>query len=410
MLVPAPALRLLKDYSHEDFFCLFLSNGHSHSQMHGYDWMCGIGISHSYTDSEAEKLLRQGTGKWIFGHVNFEWNNPHVHPDTERFEKKFFPRISFTEPEMVLAGNGKDLFVLKGNLREPVPRKLQETEMFPSVFPAFPDEENYKASFEEVYRHLLRGDAYELNLCLHAGGRARPDPVALFLELNARSAAPHAVYYKQGDTCCLGASPERFVKKEGQRLETSPIKGTAPRFSNKEEDRSAREKLQHDPKEIKENVMVADLSRNDLSKVASSGSVQVKQLCSIESYAQVHQMVSTICCELPEEKDLLEVWRAVFPMASMTGMPKKKVLEIISRIETAPRNLYSGSIARIDPEGNMDSLVVIRSLLYNLASGEISCSAGSAITDMSRAADEYLECRLKAEAMLRVLANTGLFA
>jgi para-aminobenzoate synthetase component 1 len=151
--------------------------------------------------------------------------------------------------------------------------------------------------------------------------------------------------------------------------------------------------------------MVADLARNDLSKVASKGSVAVEKLCHTETYRQVHQMESIITCEVDEEINPIAVFDATFPMASMTGMPKKRVLELIAASETAPRNLYSGSIACFAPGGNFDSLVAIRSILYNQKTGDLSCSAGSAITDMSTSKEEYEECRVKAQAMLRVLGG-----
>ncbi|MNF55508.1 Aminodeoxychorismate synthase component 1 [compost metagenome] len=186
-------------------------------------------------------------------------------------------------------------------------------------------------------------------------------------------------------------------------LISQPIKGTAERFLDPKLDELSKEKLTSDPKERAENIMITDLVRNDLSRTAQKGSVQVKELCGIYSFMQVHQMISTITSKLDPQYSVVEALKKTFPMGSMTGAPKISVMKIIEELEETKRGLYSGAIGYFTPDGDFDFNVVIRSILYNQENQYVSFSVGSAITSLSDPEREYEECLLKAKAMRAVL-------
>ena len=201
------------------------------------------------------------------------------------------------------------------------------------------------------------------------------------------------------------ASPERFLKKCGNKLITQPIKGTIARdLSDSEKDNQLKQDLYLSEKDRSENVMIVDLMRNDLSKIAKEGSVEVKELYGIYTFPQVHQMISTIEGEIVDGLDFSDILKATFPMGSMTGAPKKRVLELIAEYEPVKRGLYSGSVGYITPDGDFDFNVVIRSILFNAASKEISYQVGGGITFYSNPEKEYEECLVKAIGMHKALA------
>jgi para-aminobenzoate synthetase component 1 len=229
------------------------------------------------------------------------------------------------------------------------------------------------------------------------------NPLEKFEKLNAISQTPFAVYFKNNKQFLLSATPERYLRKEGEHLISQPIKGTAKRFLDPNEDQESKEKLASDPKERAENIMITDLVRNDLSRTAQKGTVQVQELCGIYSFQQVHQMISTITSKLDDKYSLIDVLKLTFPMGSMTGAPKISAMKIIEELEATKRGLYSGAIGYFSPNGDFDFNVVIRSILYNQEKKYVSFSVGSAITSLSNPEDEYEECMLKARAMHEVL-------
>jgi para-aminobenzoate synthetase component 1 len=201
------------------------------------------------------------------------------------------------------------------------------------------------------------------------------------------------------------ASPERFICKKGNNIYSQPIKGTIARGNNESEDESNKHQLLNSEKERAENLMICDLVRNDLSRACETGSIQVNELFGIYSFKQVHQMISTISGNLKPEITLEEIIRYTFPMGSMTGAPKIKTMELIEQYENSQRGLYSGAVGYINPNGDFDFNVVIRSIQYNSLSHYTSYMVGSAITFDSNPEEEYQECLLKAKAMIEVLEN-----
>jgi para-aminobenzoate synthetase component 1 len=230
------------------------------------------------------------------------------------------------------------------------------------------------------------------------------EPLEVYQKLNEISEPPFAVYLKNNNQYLLSASPERYLKKEGTKIISQPIKGTSKRFDTKEADEKSKKELSENPKERSENIMIVDLVRNDLSHTATKGSVVVEELCGIYSFKQVHQMISTVVSNVEHTTSPVEILRTTFPMGSMTGAPKISAMNIIENLEETKRGLYSGAVGYFTPNGDFDFNVVIRSILYNSKNQYLSFSVGSAITSLSKPEKEYEECLLKAKAMFEVLS------
>jgi para-aminobenzoate synthetase component 1 len=262
----------------------------------------------------------------------------------------------------------------------------------------------YLQQLDVILKHIHRGDIYEVNFCqeLYAEG-AKINPMEVYNHLNKISKPPFAGFLKIGDKYLLSASPERFVKKEGNKIISQPIKGTAKRLANKKADKQLAMALSLDEKERSENIMIVDLVRNDLSKTAIKGSVKVEELCKVYSFAQVHQLISTVTSQIHKNLDSVDVIKSLFPMGSMTGAPKLSAMKIIEATETTKRGLYSGAVGYFTPEDDFDFNVIIRSILYNESQQYLSYSVGGAITSKSNPEKEYQECLLKAIAMKRAL-------
>lgn len=277
----------------------------------------------------------------------------------------------------------KELFhQMENELNKLAPYKLIDLK------PALSKEE-YIEKVNEIKSCIQLGEVYELNFCMdHIAENVEINPVEVFSWLKSESESPFCVYYKQKNLHVISLSPERFIAKRGDRLYSQPMKGTSKR-----EVRG----LQNDPKERAENIMITDLVRNDLSKSAKQGSVNVDELCGVYPIGAVNQMISTVSCEIAEGVASKEAIMNAFPMGSMTGAPKVRAMELIDEFEDFKRGIYSGSIGYFAPNGDFDFNVVIRSLIYDSNSKKLSCPTGSAITIQSDPEREYDECMLKAQ-------------
>ncbi len=255
-------------------------------------------------------------------------------------------------------------------------------------------------------QHLIReGEFYEINLSHPLTGEFYGDPVDLFLKMRSVGPVPFAAYLAQGDIHLCSASPERFLKREGNKVLSQPIKGTAARSGDPELDRANRIRLMADEKERAENLMIVDLVRHDLSRVCRPGTVQVPELFHVESFGTVHQLYSTITGITEEGKDSVEVLRACFPMGSMTGAPKVRVMQAIEELEDYKRGIYSGAVGYIQPDGDFDFNVVIRSAI--LCGDEVIYPTGGAITSDSDPEEELEETRVKARALTETISMAG---
>jgi para-aminobenzoate synthetase component 1 len=255
---------------------------------------------------------------------------------------------------------------------------------------------------KKLQQHILKGDCYEICFCQEFFAEdVQIDPFTVFKKLSDISPNPFSVFYKTGEKFLMCASPERFLKKTNNTIISQPIKGTLKRSGLADDDE--KNLLKNNEKERAENIMIVDLVRNDLSKICEEDSVFVKEFLEIYSFPQVHQMISTIEGTLTENISLSDIVYATFPMGSMTGAPKRKVLELLEKYEKTKRGLFSGSVGYISPGGDFDFNVVIRSILYNEKNRYLSISSGSAITWKSDAEKEYEECLVKIEGIKKAL-------
>lgn len=258
-----------------------------------------------------------------------------------------------------------------------------------------------------MLEHIHRGDIYEANFCMEFfAENAVIHPTEIFQKLNAISTPPFAVFLKNNQQFLCSASPERYLRKQGSKIISQPIKGTAKRSADAIEDENSKNELLASEKERSENIMIVDLVRNDLSRTAAKGSVHVEELCGAYAFKQVHHLISTVVSEMDTQKSVIEVIKDSFPMGSMTGAPKISAMEIIEKLEETKRGLYSGAVGYFTPNGDFDFNVVIRSILYDAHKQYVSFSVGSAITSLSDPEKEYEECLLKAKAMRMVLGES----
>ncbi|PWA04006.1 anthranilate synthase component I family protein [Flavobacterium psychrotolerans] len=361
------------------------------------------------------KQYQQTTKDWLFGYLTYDLKNDVEVLQSNNFDGLNFPDLFFFQP--------KKLFLLKGNELEIQYLNMCDDEMeedFEEIVKSLTSKaeshdgvtieqriskENYLAKVSKILAHIHQGDIYEANFCMEFfAENATINPAEKFLKLNEISRSPFAVFFKNNNHFLLSASPERYLKKEGEQLISQPIKGTSKRFLDPNEDENSKIQLTLDPKERAENIMITDLVRNDLSRTAQNGSVAVQELCGIYSFLQVHQMISTITSKIDSQYSVIDAIKMSFPMGSMTGAPKFSVMKIIETLEETKRGLYSGAVGYFTPNGDFDFNVVIRSILYNQEHQYVSFSVGSAITSQSVPEKEYEECLLKAKAMLEVLS------
>lgn len=264
----------------------------------------------------------------------------------------------------------------------------------------------YIDQVKQLKNQIQQGEIYEINYCItFEAHNAEINPFSIYHQLNRISQAPFSALIKLDDKYIICSSPELYLSKRGRQLFTKPIKGTARRSDSPDEDAKIMQDLHSNLKERTENVMIVDVARNDLSKIAKKESVKVEKIFAIESYQQVHQMVSTISCELKENIRLNDIIHATFPMASMTGAPKIRAMQLIDKFEIYNRGPFSGSIGYVHPNGDFDLNVLIRSIFYNATEKYLSFSVGSAITHLCDPEKEYEECMLKASALLKALQN-----
>jgi para-aminobenzoate synthetase component 1 len=390
------------------------SNGHP-----GTQWECLVGAG-AYDVLEAgagtafaQLEVFQKKRDWLFGFFSYDVKNEVEALYSAHFDGIGLPDLGFFQPETVLAlhegrlqiecltQSPETVFETIKNYPILNTPAAQPVALQPRIQP-----ENYLQIVEKIRQHIAGGDLYEMNFCqeFYAEG-AGLDPLAVFERLNQIGRAPFATFMRWENRYLLSASPERFLKKTGRTLTSQPIKGTRRRGQTSEEDENIRRELANSPKDRSENVMIVDLVRNDLSRNCLPGTVQVDELCGIYTFPTVHQMISTVSGQLPDNANALHALRDAFPMGSMTGAPKVMALELIERYEQTRRGLYSGAFGYFSPEGDFDFNVVIRSILYNRDTGYVSASVGGAIVFDSIPEEEYQECLVKVEAMRRALAD-----
>lgn len=344
---------------------------------------------------------------WWFGHLNFEFSSG---ISSAKPEYTGFPTACFFEPEILIELNGSTAIVHHGTddaealIASILQTPVEEDPWHPATgFQQAISREDYLQQVREVLKHIQRGDCYELNFCQAFTAHTSVHPVQLFKQLMQASPNPFAALYRLADAWCLCASPERFLLKQQQLLCSEPIKGTAPRAHTPKEDQAQADALFHSQKDRSENVMVVDLVRNDLSRVCVAGSVKVPALYEIRTFPGVHQMVSTVCGTVKPDVSTAQILEATFPMGSMTGAPKHRVLELTRQYEAQQRGLFSGCIGYCTPHGDFDFNVVIRSMFLQPQNGTVAFLAGGGITHNSVPEQEYEESILKTRAIRNIL-------
>lgn len=396
-------------------FC-FLDNHHYRFEKPAFDCLLGAGKKRDITAAagtafQSLKKFSAPGKSYLFGHFGYDLKNETEQLHSGNYDGIHFPDLYFFEPEIVLhLSEGKLVIHADSNLQEIFSAVSAASAAAGKLLKGFTEinsrfqKQEYIDAVKKLQAHILRGDCYEINFCQEFyAENIQIDPVMLYAGLSQSSPNPFSALYKLNNRYCICASPERYLKKSGNRLISQPIKGTASRnLQDKEVDDANRQRLLDSEKERSENTMVVDLVRNDLSRVCRKGSVKVTELHGVYSFPQVHQMISTVQGEADAGTNWVDIIRATFPMGSMTGVPKKSVMELIERYEKTRRGLFSGAVGYVTPDGDFDFNVVIRSLLYNDTARYLSYQAGSAITFKSSATEEYEECLLKVEAIKKL--------
>ncbi len=323
-----------------------------------------------------------------------------------------FPALYLFEPLVLIRFTEHTKMFIQADDPEAVWQKISThrfvpLEALPSVtFQARCTKDQYFEQLNQVRAHLQRGDCYELNYCQEFFATdVSVDPLEVYHRMHAISRAPFSCLYRCGARWLIGASPERFLKRIGDQLESRPMKGTAPRDHDPLRDAQQRDALKQSEKDRSENIMVVDLVRNDLSRIAARGSVVVDSLCEVRSFSQVHQLVSTVRGRVAPGTTFREILAACFPMGSMTGAPKRRVMELTDLYEFSARGLYSGSIGFMEPNGDFDLNVVIRSLQYESGTSYLSYHVGSGITIYSEPDKEWEECHWKSRGIRSVFGS-----
>lgn len=370
-----------------------------------------IVVSGAKSLEKLQVFIDENKDSYIFGYLSYDLKNDVEHLKSSNFDGLNFPDLHFWKPKYVVQLQKENYIFLQGDKNEEIFDFLnyfleEEADAnfhkFKIEFQARTSKADYIKNVNKLKSSIQRGDVYEVNYCqeFYAENVKIDFPDDTYFKLNNISKAPFSSFLKLKDYLVFCGSPERYIQKKGNKLISQPIKGTAARNEDGIIDNQNKLTLEKSQKERSENVMIVDLVRNDFSKIAAKGTVNVEELCKVYSFATVHQMISTIACEPTETTNFTDIIRATFPMGSMTGAPKISAMELIEKHEDFKRGLYSGSIGYISPNGDFDFNVVIRSLIYNRKTNYLSCAVGGAITIQSDPEAEYEECQIKVKKIM----------
>mgnify|MGYP001163877281 CR=1 FL=1 len=405
----------LLDFSKHFKHVSILHSNHYQDKYGQYEFIAAFGGYRLFEPKELAfeqlKSYHQESPSWLFGHLSYDLKNQ-IEKLESRHEGNFsFGDLAFFEPAYLVFQerssqtiqcfcnfdvDAKPILDWVSRLKDAVVLPKQKL----SAMKARLSKVDYLKAIEKLKEEIQYGNIYEVNYCQgFYQEQIQLQPEAFFHQINTHSPMPFASFYKQNQNVLMGASPERYLCKRGDKLYSQPIKGTYRRGKNPEEDKQLKTALRDDLKEQTENVMIVDLVRNDLSRTAAKSSVKVEELFGMYTFPQVHQLISTVSSTLKSDVHFTEAIRCSYPMGSMTGAPKISAMKLIDQYEKTKRELYSGSVGYIDPYGNFDFNVVIRSLLYDTQKQYLSLTVGGAITNQSDAEKEYEECLLKAKAI-----------
>ncbi|MGZ5243858.1 MAG: anthranilate synthase component I family protein [Bacteroidia bacterium] len=428
---------------------------------HSYDLLCAYGVKRDImADNEAffGKLIYARQSKsWLFGFLGYDLKNEVEDLQSNNYDGTEMPDAYFFEPETVLLLNENQITITTQSIfsAEHIWKSISEADELEIQANQIPvkltnrlSKAEYISTVEKLKNHIVEGDIYEVNFCQEFyAEQVEINPENLFARINQFSPQPFSALLKLKDKYVICASMERFLKKEGNKLISQPIKGTIRRGKTPEEDLQLQKQLAEDEKERAENIMIVDLVRNDLARSSVTGSVKVEELCGVYDFPMVHQMISTVTSVInpsptlpqgeragtpndnPEENPYMHsskntlgeletqaqnhsqftiqhstlAIKNAFPMGSMTGAPKVRTMQLIEKYEKTKRGLYSGAIGYFTPDDDFDFNVVIRSFIYNQPKKYLSLHVGSAITFDSDAEREFEECQVKIRGLLRAL-------
>ena len=398
-----------------DAVCYLDSNNFS-DPYSKFDTLIAIGakqdiVANSGNAFEQLSKFRKANPGWITGFFGYDLKNELEKLTSNNIDHLNFPDLYFFAPKYLIIIKGDDIDIIADKPQDIFEQIEQQVLNQPKPLPEIKlqsqfTKNEYLTAAENIKKHINRGDIYVTNFCQEFfAENAVIDPLATLLQLNKVSPNPFGGFFKWKDNYILSASPERFLAKRGNKLISQPIKGTAKRGKTELEDEALKQQLRNHSKELQENVMIVDLVRNDLTRSAKPSTVKTEELFGIYSFTQVHQMISTVVCEIQDGLSPIDAIKNCFPMGSMTGAPKISAMRLMEQYERSKRGVYSGAIGYFNPDNDFDFNVVIRTLLYNAAEKYLSFQVGSAITYHANAEQEYEECLLKAKAILEVLGQ-----
>jgi para-aminobenzoate synthetase component 1 len=394
--------------------CYFDSNGFT-DPYSAFDALIAAGVASDLTESsgspfESLDALLQNNRDWILGYLGYDLKNEIENLSSSNQDSLSFPDLYFFKPLHLIQIKGDKVQIISP-AADAIVEEIEGTSLKKTPF-AFSGKiesrfspAEYKETVSRLKEHIQRGDIYEATLCQEFyAEQCEFEPLIAFNLLNRISPTPFATFFKFKNRYIISATPERFLSRRQSKLISQPIKGTIKRSDDPHEDQFLRTTLKENVKEQSENVMIVDLVRNDLTKCAVPGSVKVEELFGIYSFEQVHQMISTVVCEVGPNRSNVEIIKSAFPMGSMTGAPKISAMTLIEKYEKSKRGIFSGAVGYFAPNGDFDFNVIIRTLLYNAENKYLSFQVGGAITIDSDPDKEYEECLLKAQAIRKTLS------
>jgi len=397
---------------------IFLNSNNYQNRLGNYESILAVDAYSKipFTNKNSLKKLedyKNNTKDWLFGYFSYDLKNELENLKSNNESSFDLPNLFFFQPKKIwiirynkieaqyinqseIEKDWKDINSIK---LEKNFKNLDNVKLEPRL-----SKSKYEEKIKKMLFHINRGDIYEANFCMEWFSKnSKINPENVYHNLNRISKTPMSAFFKENNFYLISSSPERFIKRIDDKIISQPIKGTSRRDSDVLIDSNLKNELHINEKERSENIMIVDLVRNDFSRISLPGSVKVSELCKVYPFEQVHQMISTIECKIHRNLRVLDIIKSTFPMGSMTGAPKIKALEIIEDLEVSKRGLYSGALGYIDPRGNFDFNVIIRSLIYDSKKNHLSFHVGSAITSKSTPNNEYHECLLKAQPMISIL-------
>ena len=400
-----------------DVCCVLDSNQHQ-DKYSKFEFLAAFGVQNQLEIKSTEnafeslKTFKAKNNDWIFGGISYDLKNEIENLASENIDETDIPNLFFFAPLHIIIIKNSEVEIISDQA-ENIFKELNqytstatELNLHNGQIKSRFNKQEYINTIQLIKNEIALGNIYESNFCMEFyAEKFQINPIEIYHQLNQKSLAPFANYFKWHHQYIISATPERFLAKRGHQLISQPIKGTAKRGKDHLEDERLKKDLFEHPKERQENVMIVDLVRNDLTKSAKKGTVKVEELYGIYTFEQVHQMISTVVCEQDESVSDIDAIRNTFPMGSMTGAPKVKAMELMEQFERTKRGIYSGSIGYFSPDGDFDFNVIIRTILYNQEKQYLSFQVGSAITYYADAEKEYEECFLKAKGIFEVLGQ-----